>query len=59
MNMTISGEVTGTGKSLFQTVFMRAFKGKTMPTLTSITEAQAYKMLAEGDTIFGNVTTLD
>jgi hypothetical protein len=58
MHMTVSGEATGTGKSLFQTVFMKAFHGKTMPTLTSITEAQAYKMLAEGDNIFGNIRTL-
>ena len=54
MHMTISGDATSTGKSLFQTVWMTVFQGEPMPTLTSISEASAYDMLADGKHIYGN-----
>ena len=53
MHMTVSGEATGTGKSLLQTIWMNVFKGGPQPTLTSITEAQAYDLLADGKHIYG------
>ena len=45
---------TGTGESLFQTVWMGVFQGEPQPTLNSITEAAAYDMLARGENIYGN-----
>ena len=53
MQMNISGEATGTGKSLFQTLWMRVFKGENKITLTSISEASAFEMLAAGENIYG------
>ena len=53
MQMNISGQATGTGKSLFQTIWMRVFKGETLPSLTSISESQAYIKLDAGENIYG------
>ena len=54
-----SFNLLGTGKSLFQTVWMRVFKGEDQPTLTGITEAVAYEQLANGDNIYGTVKNPD
>ena len=51
--MTISGEATGTGKSLFQSIWIRTFKGESKTSFTSISEAQAYEMLSRGENIYG------
>ena len=55
INARLNSLLTGTGKSLFQTVWMRVCNGETKPTLTSITEAVAYETLANGDNIYGNI----
>ena len=53
MHMTVSGDATDVGKSLFQTIWINAFKNGEAKTLTSITQAQAYEMLADGKSIYG------
>ena len=52
--MAVSGEATGTGKSLMQSLWMIVFKGEVKTTISSITEAQAFEMLASGENIYGN-----
>ena len=54
MQMAVSGEATGTGKSLMQSLWMIVFKGEVKTTISSITEAQAFKMLASGENIPGD-----
>ena len=56
--MNVSGEATGTGKSLLQTIWMRAFKGDGQQSLTEITESQAYVKLDAGENIYGKSSTL-
>ena len=53
MQMNISGKVTGTGKSLFQSVWMLVFEGEEKIPVGSITEDKAYKALAAGNNIYG------
>ena len=53
MQMSVSGDATGTGKSLLQSVWMVVFTGEPQTTLTSVSEAQAYKMLNRGENIYG------
>ena len=53
MQMAVSGDSTGTGKSLMQSLWMIVFKGEVKTTITSISEAQAFEMLASGENIYG------
>ena len=53
LQMSISGNAYGTGKSLFQTLWTRAFKGKSEDPVGSCTEAQAYVKLDAGENIYG------
>ena len=46
----------GTGKSLFQSVMMRALKGQDIPPTKSCTEAEAYVTLSKGEHIYGMYT---
>ena len=55
IQINISGDSTGTGKSLFQTVWTRVFQGEDKSPLTSCTQAQAYEMLANGEHIYGKI----
>ena len=50
--MSVSGPATSTGKSLMQTICMLILNGEIQPTTTSLTEAQFYEMLDEGN-IYG------
>ena len=56
MQMNVSGSATGTGKSFWQSVWMKVFEGEVKTTLNGITEAQAYQRLANGENIYGNKT---
>lgn len=56
MQLTVSGEATGTGKSLLQSLWMIVFKGEQKTTISSISEAQAFEMLANGENIYGENT---
>ena len=51
--MSISGPVTCTGKSLMQTSCIYMFNGVEQPTMTSLTEATFYEILSGGSNIFG------
>ena len=42
LQMNISGEATGAGKSLLHTIWMRVFEGQDITPLTSISEALIY-----------------
>ena len=55
--MSVSGDVFTTGKSLMQTVGMLMFYGEEQPTTTTMTEATFYDLIEEGN-IYGkgNVT---
>ena len=53
LQMNVSGEATGTGKSLMQSTWMRVFKGEEQGTVTSITQAQAFDRLSSGFNIYG------
>ena len=58
MHMTVSGDATDVGKSLFQTIWMNVFRNGRGNLLTSITQAQAYDMLADGQNIYGKFARL-
>ena len=53
IQMSVSGDATGTGKSLMQSVWMRAFKNEEQATVTSVTQAQAHEVLGSGRNIYG------
>ena len=48
-----SGEATGTGKSLLQSVWMDVFRPEDAICVASITQAMAYQMLNDGENIYG------
>ena len=58
MQISVSGDATGTGKSLAQSIWMITFRGEEVSTVSSITEAAAYQMLARGQNIYGIVNTI-
>jgi hypothetical protein len=53
LQVSCSGDATGTGKSLAQSIWMITFHGEEVSTVSSITEAAAYQMLAKGQNIYG------
>ena len=54
---SVSGDATGTGKSLIQSTFMATFRGDDASNVGSITEAMIYEMLSEGQNIYGKLST--
>ena len=57
LQVSCSGDATGTGKSLAQSIWMITFHGEEVSTVSSITEAAAYQMLAKGQNIYGMIYT--
>ena len=53
---SVSGDATGTGKSLIQSTFMATFRGDDATNVGSITEAMTYEMLSDGQNIYGKLS---
>jgi hypothetical protein len=51
--MVLSGSSTGTGKSLLQTIMIRAVNGCDKAPTKSCTESEAYEVLGMGENIYG------
>ena len=51
--MSISGDASGTGKSLMQSCCMLMFHGEPQTTVTSISDSSFYELLSDGS-IYGN-----
>ena len=49
--MSVSGDATGTGKSLAMSTFMKAFRGDSAVTVSSVTYAETYQMLNDGENV--------
>ena len=50
--MSVSGDATGTGKSLAMSTFMKAFRGDSAVTVSSVTYAETYQMLNDGENVY-------
>ena len=59
VQMVLSGEATGTGKSLAQSVHMRALKGGEICPTKSCTENEGYVILSRGEHIYGTYYSMN
>ena len=57
--MVLSGDATGTGKSLLQSVMVRALKGCDKSPTKSCSESEAFWILSRGENIYGEFKILN